>query len=114
MKIRKICADGRKRINTSESMYYHNSYFFIDNTEEGVSDEEIAQSISMMLSKDAGVPVDVVVFVEIDDAENRYLTPNDLVKIQESGFMECPVGAHRYVICDEKLFKEYVETGVGA
>ena len=110
--VRKICADGKKRIKTDGSMYFHNSYFFIDY--EGVTDEEIAASISKMMTNDAGVPVDVVIFVEIDDVNNQFLTPNDLVKLQESGVSQFPIGAHRYVICDEALFKDYIETGATA
>ena len=112
--VRKIMADGKKRTKTNDSLYYHNSYFFIDQTDDGVSDLEIAANISRMMSDDAGVPVDVVVFVEIDDADNKYTCPNDLVKIQESELTQLPVGAHRYVVCDEALFKEYMETGVDA
>ena len=112
--IRKICADGKKQIKTNGSDYYHNSYFFVDETEEGVSDEEIAFSISKMMTRDAGVPVDVVVFVEIDDADNKYKCPNDLVMLQESKSAQLPVGAHRYVICNDELFKEYIETGAEA
>lgn len=112
--IRKICADGKKREKTNGSQYFHNSYFFIDQTDDGVTDEEIAQSISEMMTQDAGVHVDVVIFIEIDDADNKYTCPNDLVAIQESNPPQLPVGAHRYVICDEELFKEYMATGVDA
>ena len=93
-------------------MYVHSSYFLVDYN--GVTDEEIAANISKKMSDDAGVPVDVVVFVEIDDTDNKFLCPNDLVKIQESSLAQFPIGAHRYVICDEALFKEYIETGVNA
>ena len=112
--IRKICADGKKRTKTNGSQYFHNSYFFIDQTDEGASDEKISAYISKMMTNDAGVPVDVVVFVEVDDADNKYKCPNDLVKLQESNPPQFPVGAHRFVICDEALFKEYLETGENA
>ena len=112
--VRKIMADGKKRTKTNGSLYYHNSYFFIDQTDDGVSDEEIAANISRMMSDDAGVPVDVVVFLEIDDAENKYKVPNDLVRIQESNTAQLPDCVSRYVICNDELFKEYMETGVDA
>ena len=112
--IRKICADGKKRTKTKGSSYFHNSYFMLDTTLGGVSDEAISDEISRMMSADAGVPVDTVFFVEIDDAENQFTCPNDLVNFQESKTSKLPIGAHRFVVCNDDLFREYMATGVDA
>lgn len=113
--IRKICVEGRKEKETNGSMYCHNSYFFCDFTEEGVSDQEIAQEVSRLLSNEFGVHVDVICFLEIDDQENKFITPNDLVKLSETRpAPDLPVGAHRFIICDDQLFSEYMRTGENA
>ena len=111
--IRKICVEGKKRQETNGSFYCHNSYFIYDFTNDGVPDDEIVKHIAGMLSRDMGVPVDVICFMEINDCDNQFATPNDIVDFSESSnpFL---AGVHRFVICDDDLFKEYLRTGENA